>query len=97
MAGAFTKENAKEMARRSAESRRRKKEQSERSAEDILTPRQRMGVALSAELTIEDYRQIARLKKEQGDTLGLSRMADQAFGKPQEAELDSPRIRCSLP
>ena len=67
----------KEASQRSVEVRRQKAaERAEQSKLDALTVRQRLGVALSAELTVEDWRGLIRYAENKGKTLDLVRMAD---------------------
>jgi hypothetical protein len=82
-----------EMGRRSGEARREKKQlREERAEENALTFRQRLGVSLSKltqtdlDRTIEGLAQSGR----PADLRALAALADQAFGKPQVAEDDTP-------
>jgi hypothetical protein len=63
----------------------------EQAEQNALTFRQRLGVSLS-KLTQEDLDALVRGAARSGQAHNaLSRLADQAFGKPQEAEEDAPQ------
>jgi hypothetical protein len=86
----FTPETAREMASRSAASRRAKAEAREQNAEaDARTFRQRLGVSLS-KLGQKDLDGVVTALAKAGNANALARLADQAFGKPQVAEADAP-------
>jgi hypothetical protein len=55
-----------------------------------LTVRQRLGVALQAELSIADWRGVIGAARAAGNVNALARLADQAFGRPQDAEPEEP-------
>jgi hypothetical protein len=55
-----------------------------------LTVRQRLAVALSAELIVEDWRSVIAWAKARGRIADLARLADQAFGRPSEQDTDAP-------
>jgi hypothetical protein len=75
-----------------SEGRREKKAQREEQAqENALTVRQRLAVALSAELTVEDWRAVVRAARQAGRTADLARLTDQAFGRPSEQDEDKPQ------
>lgn len=83
----FTSETAREAGKASAAARRAKAEaRTEAAEQNALTFRQRLGVSLS-KLTQTDLD--ARVK--QARPSELVRFADQAFGKPTEAEADTPK------
>src|SRR5262245_56036602 len=80
-----------EMGRRSGRARRAKAaEREEHRRQDALTVRQRLGVALQAELTVEDWRGVIGAARAAGNVTALARLADQAFGRPQDAEPEEP-------
>jgi hypothetical protein len=80
-----------EMGRRSGRARRAKAaEREEHRRQDALTVRQRLGVALQAELTVEDWRGVIGAARAAGNVNALARLADQAFGRPQDAEFEEP-------
>jgi hypothetical protein len=56
-----------------------------------LTVRQRLGVALQAELTIEDWRAVVGAARAAGNLAALARLADQAFGRAVDAEPEEPK------
>ena len=51
-----------------------------------MTVRQRLGVALSSELTVDDWKEVVRAARDQRKVSDLARLADQAFGKSQPEE-----------
>jgi hypothetical protein len=91
--GPFGGLGASEAAQRSAERRAIKAEERRAEAADnALTFRQRLGVALSR-LSQRDLDAVIQGLAKSGkpqDINTLARLADQAFGKPQDAEEDSP-------
>jgi hypothetical protein len=81
----------REMGRLSGKARRaRAAEREEHRRQDALTVRQRLGVALQAELTVEDWRGVIGAARAAGNVSALARLADQAFGRPQDAEPEEP-------
>lgn len=79
--------DAREMARRSAASRKANASARAAEREDAAgTVRQRLAVALSSELTTEDWKKVVAKARDEGKVADLARMADQAFGKPQPEE-----------
>lgn len=76
-----------EAAQRSAVVRREKAEERRRlKADQASTVRQRLAIALSAELSVEDWRAVIKAARFKSDTAALARLADQAFGKPLPEE-----------
>ncbi len=79
--------SASEAGRRSAIAKRARRAAREADAEATkLTTRQRIGVALHAELTVEDWRKVISAARDGGKVADLARLADQAFGKAQAEE-----------
>ena len=86
----FDSESAKKAAQASAEARRAKRAAREQTAEaNALTFRQRLGVSLSR-LTQEELDEVVAGLAHRGNAAALARLADQAFGRPTEAEADQP-------
>ena len=76
-----------EMGRRSGVVRREKAMAREAAIKDAaMTVRQRIGVALSHELTVDDWRAVIRQARDKSRVADLARLADQAFGKSQPEE-----------
>ncbi len=81
-----------EMGRRSGEVRRERARVRAAAAEDAaMTVRQRIGVALSHELTVDDWRAVIREARDKSRVADLARLADQAFGKSQPEEAEEER------
>ncbi len=75
------------MGRRSGQVRREKAMAREAAIKDAaMTVRQRIGVALSHELTVDDWRAVIREARDKSRVADLARLADQAFGKSQPEE-----------
>jgi hypothetical protein len=62
-----------------------------RAAENALTFRQRLGVSLSR-LSQEELDQVVSGLAHRGNANALARLADQAFGKAEPAEEDTPEV-----
>lgn len=78
-----------EMGRRSAAARRRKREERiARVADSKLTVRQRIGLAMAEELSVEEWKGVIRSLVKSGkpaDVQALARLADQAYGRARES------------
>ena len=86
----FDSEGARKAQAASAAARRRKRQEREQAAEQsALTFRQRLGVSLSR-LSQEDLDQAVQGLVKRGQAQALAQLANQAFGKPTEAEPDAP-------
>lgn len=68
--------------------REKKLQREERAQENALTFRQRLGVSLSKLGQREPDQVVAKLAQ-RGNAAALARLADQAFGRPTEAEQDA--------
>jgi hypothetical protein len=66
-------------------------ERAEQAAQDALTVRQRLAVALSSQLTVQDWEDVVKHARDHGRTADLARLADQAFGRPSEQDADKPQ------
>ncbi len=76
-----------EMGRRSGVVRRERAMAREAAIKDAaMTVRQRIGVALSHELSVDDWRAVIRQARDKSRVADLARLADQAFGKSQPEE-----------
>ena len=75
-------------SRKAALARERRAAEEAAAKEDRMTARQRLATALSLELTVDDWRAVARSAVAQGKVADLARMFDQAYGKSQPEEGD---------
>lgn len=81
--------SAREAGRLGAAARARKAAERREAAEEAkLTVRQRLGLALAEELTVEEWRAVIRRLVESGkstDVQAIARLADQAYGRARES------------
>ena len=79
--------NAREAALKGVATRRARAAAREAEREDAaMTVRQRLAVAMSTELSTEDWKKVVAKARDDGKVAELARLADQAFGKPQVEE-----------